>query len=43
VAGPDDIEVLTKLLGHKPRRYAEFARETAQRWEGALRDAAVAA
>ena len=43
VAGPDDIEVLTKLLGHKPRCYAEFAQETAQSWKGAVRSAALAA
>jgi hypothetical protein len=40
VAGPDDIEILTKLLGHKPRGYADFAQETAQSWQGALRNAA---
>ena len=43
VAGPDDIEVLKKLLGHKPRCYAEFAKETAQSWKGAVRNAALAA
>jgi len=40
VAGPDDIEILTKLLGHKPRSYADFAQQTAQSWQGALRNAA---
>jgi uncharacterized protein YbjT (DUF2867 family) len=29
VAGAGDIETLTKLLGHKPRRYEDFAKETA--------------
>jgi hypothetical protein len=33
VAGDDDIEALTKLLGHKPRRYIDFARETAVAWQ----------
>jgi uncharacterized protein YbjT (DUF2867 family) len=33
VAGPDDIETLTKLLGHAPRRYQDFARETALEWQ----------
>ena len=33
VAGPDDIETLTKLLGHPPRRYEDFARETAEDWQ----------
>jgi uncharacterized protein YbjT (DUF2867 family) len=28
-----DIEILTKLLGHTPRRYADFANETAQAWK----------
>ena len=40
VAGPGDIEILTKLLGHKPRNYADFARETAQSWQVALTNAA---
>lgn len=43
VAGPDDIEVLTKLLGHKPRCYGDFAQETAQSWKGAVGSAALAA
>ena len=43
VAGPGDIEVLTNLLGHKPRRYVDFARETAQLWKGAIRNAPLAA
>ncbi len=37
IAGGNDLEVLTKLLGHPPRRYEDFARETAQAWqEGSL-------
>jgi uncharacterized protein YbjT (DUF2867 family) len=28
-----DIETLTKLLGHPPRRYEEFAKETAGGWQ----------
>lgn len=32
VAGDDDIEVLTTLLGHTPRRYEAFVRETAAAW-----------
>jgi uncharacterized protein YbjT (DUF2867 family) len=28
-----DIETLTKLLGHAPRRYEEFASETAEAWQ----------
>jgi uncharacterized protein YbjT (DUF2867 family) len=27
-----DVETLTKLLGHTPRRYEDFARETAAAW-----------
>lgn len=30
VAEPDDIEILTKLLGHKPQSYADFTQETAE-------------
>ncbi len=33
VAGDGDIEALTKLLGHTPRRYKDFARETAVAWQ----------
>jgi uncharacterized protein YbjT (DUF2867 family) len=33
VAGDDDIETLTALLGHAPRRYIDFARETANAWQ----------
>jgi uncharacterized protein YbjT (DUF2867 family) len=33
VAGEDDIEALTELLGHAPRRYMDFARETAVAWQ----------
>jgi uncharacterized protein YbjT (DUF2867 family) len=28
-----DIETLTKLLGHPPRRYEDFAKETAEAWQ----------
>jgi uncharacterized protein YbjT (DUF2867 family) len=28
-----DIETLTKLLGHSPRKYADFADETARAWK----------
>jgi uncharacterized protein YbjT (DUF2867 family) len=27
-----DVETLTKLLGHTPRRYEDFAKETASLW-----------
>jgi uncharacterized protein YbjT (DUF2867 family) len=40
VAEPGDIETLTKLLGHAPRRYQDFARETALEWQGARDGAA---
>jgi uncharacterized protein YbjT (DUF2867 family) len=33
VAGPEDLETLTALLGHVPRNYADFARETAHEWK----------
>ncbi len=33
VASENDIEILTKLLGRPPRRYEDFARETAQAWQ----------
>jgi uncharacterized protein YbjT (DUF2867 family) len=33
VAGDGDVEALTKLLGHAPRRYMDFARETAVEWQ----------
>jgi hypothetical protein len=29
----DDIETVTALLGHAPRRYEEFAREAARMWQ----------
>jgi uncharacterized protein YbjT (DUF2867 family) len=32
VAGAGDVETLTKLLGHAPRRYEDFAREAAVNW-----------
>jgi uncharacterized protein YbjT (DUF2867 family) len=34
VAEDGDIETLTKLLGHSPRRYEDFARETFAQWQG---------
>ena len=33
VAEAGDIETLTKLLGHQPRRYEDFAKETALAWK----------
>lgn len=33
VAEDGDIETLTKLIGHPPRRYEEFAKETAEAWQ----------
>ena len=33
VAGDGDIQTLTKLLGHAPRRYEDFAREAALEWQ----------
>ncbi len=33
VAGPGDLETLTRLLGHGPRKYEAFARETAREWQ----------
>src|ERR1039457_5308594 len=33
VAEAGDIETLTELLGHTPRRYEDFARETALNWQ----------
>jgi uncharacterized protein YbjT (DUF2867 family) len=33
VAEAGDVEALTNLLGHPPRRYEDFARETAMRWQ----------
>ena len=32
-AGEGDIETLTNLLGHAPRRYQDFARETTEAWQ----------
>jgi uncharacterized protein YbjT (DUF2867 family) len=32
VAEPGDLETLTNLLGHGPRRYEDFARETVVNW-----------
>jgi uncharacterized protein YbjT (DUF2867 family) len=33
VAGDDDIETLTTLLAHAPRRYIDFAHEMAVEWQ----------
>jgi uncharacterized protein YbjT (DUF2867 family) len=33
VAEAGDVETLTDLLGHPPRRYEEFAKETALNWQ----------
>jgi uncharacterized protein YbjT (DUF2867 family) len=33
IAGDGDLETLTKLLGHDPRRYEDFARETFVKWQ----------
>src|ERR1700684_1717933 len=32
IAKDGDLEMLTKLLGHTPRRYEDFARETLLKW-----------
>src|SRR6202051_4558107 len=32
VAGEGDVETLARLLGHPPRRYVDFAKETVQSW-----------
>jgi uncharacterized protein YbjT (DUF2867 family) len=34
IAEDGDFETLTKLLGHAPRRYEDFARETLLEWQG---------
>jgi uncharacterized protein YbjT (DUF2867 family) len=33
IAENGDLETLTKLLGHAPRRYEDFARETLLKWQ----------
>jgi len=33
IAGDGDLKTLTKLLGHAPRRYEDFARETFLNWQ----------
>ena len=38
-----DVEILTKLLGHPPRRYEEFARETVRGWQTSGKAAAALA
>lgn len=35
VASDNDIDTVSKLLGHAPRGYADFARETAAAWQQA--------
>ena len=37
VAEEGDLETLTSLLGHPPRSYKDFARETAQQWQSEQR------
>jgi hypothetical protein len=32
IAEDGDLKTLTKLLGHAPRRYEDFARETFAQW-----------
>jgi len=32
VPAPADADALAKLLGHAPRRYEDFAQETAAAW-----------
>jgi uncharacterized protein YbjT (DUF2867 family) len=34
IAENGDLETLTKLLGHTPRQYEDFARETLSKWQG---------
>jgi hypothetical protein len=33
VAEDDDAAILTKLLGHEPRAYEDFANETMREWQ----------
>jgi uncharacterized protein YbjT (DUF2867 family) len=33
IAGDGDLETLTALLGHSPRRYQDFAKETVDEWQ----------
>lgn len=35
-AEPGDMETLTALLGHPPRRYEDFVRETVEQWDQEL-------
>jgi uncharacterized protein YbjT (DUF2867 family) len=37
-----DIETLTMLLGHPPRRYKDFAKETVEGWQTSSRAAVLA-
>jgi uncharacterized protein YbjT (DUF2867 family) len=43
VAGDGDLETLTTLLGHAPRRYIDFARETAVAWQSKFEASGVSA
>jgi hypothetical protein len=36
IAEDGETETLTALLGHAPRRYEDFARETAEKWKKEL-------
>jgi uncharacterized protein YbjT (DUF2867 family) len=40
VAEDGDVETLTKLLGHSPRRYEDFAKETLLKWQAVSSKAA---
>jgi hypothetical protein len=33
IAEDDDAAILTKLLGHEPRAYEDFAKETMREWQ----------
>jgi hypothetical protein len=35
IAGDGDLATLTALLGHVPRHYEDFAKETVLEWKGA--------
>jgi hypothetical protein len=39
VAEDGDLATLTKLLGHAPRRYEDFAKETFLQWQEMLKAA----
>jgi uncharacterized protein YbjT (DUF2867 family) len=42
IASEAELEVLTALLGHEPRRFEDFARETAELWTGETSQGAAA-